>query len=155
MNKFGFYQRYIVIHLIFLSSLILRNYSQNHINWLHSITVVCVWICLLFLLFRWDYILPIHGLNNNFHIKIGKILHFKSQLTFYSYKFFIWVLTTVGPVFLLLLAKTLNSIIVLYSVLFLYFIIYINRKVLFDSFDKYKDDPLGTRGQSFNQSGQP
>jgi hypothetical protein len=135
----SYYLAYVLIHILFIGNLLLRDYFQGAENaFAHTLSVVIMWLMLLFLLLRWDYILPIYKLNTKYANENGRIVFVSSKIAFFIYKLTVWGVSLVAPVVLIMLGLRVNSLLVFYCALIFYLFVYLNRRVLFDSFATYQ-----------------
>ncbi len=136
-----YYLIYLIIHTFFIGNLQLRDYLQSTgAEVTHTLSVITMWVILLFFLFRWDYILPIYKLNGKYIRENGRLVSFSSKINFITYKLIIWGVTICAPVALIIMGLNINSLLVLYCALISYLFVYLNRRVLFDNFDSYHKD---------------
>lgn len=134
----SYYAIFLIVHSLFLGNLFLRDYLLSEgINLLHNISVLFMWVGVIFLLFRWDYILPIHKLTRMYNIESGRLIMPKSKLNYFFYRVGVWGGTIVAPTALIIAGLELHSILVVYLVLTTYLLLYLNRKALFDNYEKY------------------
>ncbi len=144
----AYYLKYLIIHTLFVCNLQLRDYLQSTgAEGTHTLSVIIMWVMLLFLLLRWDYILPMYKLNSKYTTESGRLVLFSSRINFLFYRLVVWGVTIFAPIALIIMGLNVNSLLVLYCALISYLFVYLNRRVLFDSFNIYHKDS----SMKFNQ----